>query len=147
MPQPLLPSFAVCIAAFLCAALPANAQSSCPVNGLIEAQKLIHDAPLCQTAMALYESCGEKASSYQNLLDLADQAQKRCEKTFIKDVSERDMRTYKEARRMCETKIKEDTLHIYRYPKMFCGPYVAYDFAALHQKAKDDRAANPHPPL
>ena len=147
MPHPFnVRAFAVS-ALVLIAPVSVNAQSACPVTGLIAAQKLIRDAPLCQTAMALYESCGEKATSYQNLLDLADQAQKRCEKTFVKDISARDKRSYRQARLSCDKKIEADTLHMSHDPKMFCGPYVAYEFAYKNQKAKDERAANPNPPL
>ncbi len=119
----------------------------CPTTQLNDAVNAIKNASGCQAGIALYESCGNKASSYANLGALAEAAQTRCEKIFLGDLHGNHRRLYKSRQNSCFKQFVKHSDALFYKPQNHCGPYLAEEYAYRYVRAKEEVAKNPNPPL
>lgn len=138
--------FIICAALIILYASPAQAQE-CPATQLNDAQAAIKNASGCQAGIALYESCGAKASSYANLGVLAVEAQTRCEKIFLDELHGPTRQLYKSRQSSCLEKYVNSKNSPFVTPKSICMPYLAEEYARVFITVKRQREQNPNPPL
>ncbi|MES2905723.1 MAG: hypothetical protein V4691_01630 [Pseudomonadota bacterium] len=110
-----------------------------------EAENLIFTASNCETAVTLYEACGEKATSYKNLYILSRHALKKCEKEFLPLLTRHNKRDYNVMDRRCYK--KDASTPIFYSPKLMCQPYIAHGMARIANTARAEAKKMPNPPL
>ena len=106
-------------------------QEECPTLDHQEIEDLLHKAPSCQRAGALFESCQFGTSGDVSLGAIVTG---KCEGDFLGKLNAAQRRAYHREQKRCQRKYAHEDGTMYRSFEAFCGADVARNYSAKFLK-------------
>ena len=126
--------FALCAILFTAPGL--SAAELCPAQDAEEIEKLLAEAPSCESSMDLFRACAYGAGGDTGLGAIVTE---KCEADFISRLSRAERRAYDRKIRACNRRFARESGTMYRSFEAFCRAGVARSYARRAARTKRGR--------